>query len=195
MDQLPARAKIKDKITMRTNKKFKTLLTLSLLSLLSTGCMTLEEQFNPTAATISSEETNAAVQKRFQDSSSKSPSAVDSAIELAKKHAELSEEMSALKQDYSQLTAENEQMKSHIAVLEPDLKQTKTELEQANSLLINMRIELNGWKSNILGFRDEMRNADTAQLQALVKILEAMGGESTMETADEQDYGAASESN
>ena len=103
--------------------------------------------------------------------------------------------MSALKQDYSQLTTEKEQMKSHIAVLEPDLKQTKKELEQANALLINMRIELNGWKSNILGFRDEMRNADKAQLQALVKILEAMGGESTMETADEQDYSAASESN
>lgn len=174
---------------MRTNKKIKTLLALSLLSLLSTGCVTLEEQFNPTpaAATISPEEANAAVQKRFQDSASKSPSAVDSAIELAKKHAKLSEEMSALRQDYSQLTAENEQMKSHIAVLEPDLKQTNKELDQANDLLINMRIELNGWKSNILGFRNEMRNADKAQLQALIKILEAMGGESTMETADEQD--------
>ena len=40
-----------------------------------------------------------------------------------------------------------------------------------------MRIELNNWKSNILGFRDEMRNADNAQLDALVKILEVLGGQ------------------
>jgi hypothetical protein len=50
-----------------------------------------------------------------------------------------------------------------------------------------MRIELNEWKTNILGFRDEMRNADKAQLQALMKILEALGGEVTIETPDQQD--------
>lgn len=50
-----------------------------------------------------------------------------------------------------------------------------------------MKIELNGWKSNILGFRDEMRNADKAQLQALMRILEALGGETTTEETEEQD--------
>jgi 5-enolpyruvylshikimate-3-phosphate synthase len=36
---------------------------------------------------------------------------------------------------------------------------------------------LNNWKMNILGYRDEMRDAETAQLEALLKILKALGGE------------------
>ena len=176
---------------MQINKKNKTVLCLSLLTLLSTGCVTLEEPYNPTPVATSPADANIAVQNRFQDSASKSPSAVDSAIELAQKHSELSEKMSTLKQEYLKLIAENDQMKGHIAILEPDLKQTKKELEQANNLLLNMRIELNEWKTNILGFRNEMRNADKAQLQALMKILEALGGEVTIETPDQQDDSAS----
>lgn len=102
-----------------------TILCLSMITFLSTGCITLQEEPDPAQDTISTEQANTAVQKRFQDSAAKSPSAVDSAIELAKKHAKLSEEMAALQQEYANLTAENEQMKKHIDVLEPDLKQTK----------------------------------------------------------------------
>jgi chromosome segregation ATPase len=172
---------------MQANIKTKTILCLSLLTLLSTGCVTFDEPLTTTPGTISAEEANTAVQKRFQDSTPKSASAVDSAIELAQKHSELSEKMSNLKQEYVKLLAENDRMENHIAILEPDLKQTKKELEQANNLLLNMRIELNEWKTNILGFRDEMRNADKAQIQALIKIFEALGGEVTIETKDQQD--------
>ena len=55
--------------------------------------------------------------------------------------------------------------------------QTKKELTQANELLIEMRIELNNWKTNILGFRDEIRDTEKAQFEALLKILEVLGGE------------------
>jgi chromosome segregation ATPase len=176
-----------EKITMQTDKKLKTIVCLSLMTLLSTGCVTLDEPFNQRPATTSAQEANTAVQKRFRDSTSNNSSAVDSAIELAKKHSELSEEMSNLRQEYAKLIVENDRMKSNIVILEPDLKQTKKELEQANNVLLNMRLELNEWKTNILGFRDEMRNADKAQLQALMKILEALGGEVTIETPDQQD--------
>ena len=181
---------------MQTNKKIVTVLCLSLLTVLSTGCVTLEEPSTSASVATSRVDANHAVQKRFQDSDSKSPSAVDSAIELAKKHSALSNEMSTLKQEYVTIVAENEQMQKHIAILEPDLKQTKKELGQANDLLLNMRLELNEWQSNILGFRDEMRNADKAQLQALVKILEALGGETVNETPDQQNNGtSASQTN
>ena len=58
-----------------------------------------------------------------------------------------------------------------------ELEQAKKELAEANDLLIEMRIELNNWKSNIIGFRDEMRDADKYQLEALLKILKVLGGE------------------
>jgi hypothetical protein len=50
-----------------------------------------------------------------------------------------------------------------------------------------MRIELNNWKTNILGFRDEMRDADKTQLQALLRILKALGGEVNPEVSSRQD--------
>ena len=37
--------------------------------------------------------------------------------------------------------------------------------------------ELSNSKTDILGFRDELRDADKAQLEALLKILKALGGE------------------
>jgi hypothetical protein len=46
-----------------------------------------------------------------------------------------------------------------------------------------MRIELNNWKTSILGFRDEMRQADIAQLETLLKILKILGGEVTVQSA------------
>jgi hypothetical protein len=56
-------------------------------------------------------------------------------------------------------------------------------LSEANGLLIEMRVELNNWKSDILGFRDEMRNAETAQLETLLRILKVLGGQVTTESA------------
>jgi hypothetical protein len=50
-----------------------------------------------------------------------------------------------------------------------------------------MRIELNNWKTNIIGFRDEMRDADKTQLQALLRILKALGGEVSPEVSRQQD--------
>jgi hypothetical protein len=60
--------------------------------------------------------------------------------------------------------------------LEARLKQTQKELSEANDLLIEMLSELNTWKSNILGFRGEMRDAAKVQLEALLKVLEILGG-------------------
>ena len=42
---------------------------------------------------------------------------------------------------------------------------------------LEMHVELNQWKADVLGFRDEMRKAEAAQLQALGKILRILGAE------------------
>lgn len=123
---------------------------------------------------------------RFQDQTvvvaGPSASAVQSALELSAKYAKLIEETAALKADNQKLTEENQKLKNNLAPCEKDLTQTNKELGEANDLLIEMRIEMNNWKTNILGFRDEMRNAENAQLDALVKILEVLGGQTKAET-------------
>ena len=70
-----------------------------------------------------------------------------------------------------------------LVTLEPKLQQTQKELAEANDLLIEMRIELNNWKTDILGFRAEMRDAEKTQLEALLKILNVLGGEVKPESA------------
>lgn len=120
--------------------------------------------------------------ENFQEPSSKTPNAVQSAIELSQKVAQLSEQLTALRQEKAALTAENEQSKVRLNELEPELQQTQKELSEANDLLIEMRLELNNWKEDVLGFRAEMREADQAQLEALLKILQLLGGEITPDT-------------
>jgi chromosome segregation ATPase len=164
---------------MKANIKILSFLILAACTLLVTGCRALQEPaqaiFNPEPARTRS---NAAMSaKRFTDTAPKGQSAVDSAITLAKKHAELSEKTAVLQQKNHELVANNQQLKDRIAALEPELNQANKELAEANDLLIEMRIELNNWKTNILGFRDEMRDADKTQLQALLRILKVLGGE------------------
>ena len=120
---------------------------------------------------------NDQVAKRFQESTPQSPSAVESAIELSEKYARLSEEAATLRQQNQEISAQNQQLRTQAAALDGQLQQAQKELAQANDLLIEMRIELNNWKTDILGFRDEMRNAETAQLETLFKILKVLGGQ------------------
>ncbi len=43
----------------------------------------------------------------------------------------------------------------------------------------HMQVELVKWKSDVLGFRDEMRKAQSVQLQALTRIMKILGAEMT----------------
>lgn len=117
------------------------------------------------------------VEKRFTESAVQGPTAVESAIELSEKYAQVSEETALLRQKNQELIATNLQLKDQLAAMDAQLQQAQKELNQANDLLIEMRIELNNWKTDILGFRGEIRNAEKAQLEALLKILEILGGE------------------
>ena len=136
-----------------------------------TGCTVPPTSANKPVATSPTTPEN------FQESSSSTPNAVQSAIGLSQRVAELSEQLTALREDKRSLTTENARYKTQIAELEPKLQQAQKELGEANDLLMEMRLELNNWQDNILGFQSEMRDADQAQLDALLKILQLLGGE------------------
>ena len=137
---------------------------------------------------------NASVAQRFQESAPQNPSVVQSAMELSKKHAKLSEEAAVLRQQNKDFNVQNQQLKKQVDALEAQLQQTQKELTEANDLLITMRVELNNWKVNILGFRDEMRDAETAQLEALFKILTVLGGQVGSNSAEDKNTSSAIES-
>ena len=120
---------------------------------------------------------NDLVAMRFQESAPQNPTAVESAIKLSEKYAVLSEKTAALRQENEGVVARNKQLEAQAVDLDGQLQQTQKELAEANDLLIEMRIELNNWKIDILGFRDEMRNAETAQLETLFRILKVLGGQ------------------
>ncbi|MHC4122674.1 MAG: hypothetical protein ACYSSI_03800 [Planctomycetota bacterium] len=162
---------------MKTNKKIHLFLILSILTLMLAGCPALQEPVEVILKPDSTQQQSNAISNRFQDTAPKGQTAVESAVELSKKNTELFEQMTVLRQENQELTVENRRLKDRITVLEPELKQAKKELNEANDLLIEMRIELNNWKTDILGFRNEIRDADKAQLEALLKILEVLGGE------------------
>jgi chromosome segregation ATPase len=86
-------------------------------------------------------------------------------------------------QQNEEYAAKNRQLNEQVVSLETQLRQAQKELAEANGLLIDMRVELNNWKNDILGFRDEMRQAETAQLETLLRILKVLGGQVATESA------------
>ncbi len=158
-----------------------TLAAVSGLPLAFCGCNPPQRPVHPMATEAQtdapSRAAGASSAKRFQDTPLEGRTAVESAIELSEKYARLSDQTIALREENQRLTTDNEALLQQIATLEAKLMQTQKELGEANELLIEMLTELNNWKTNILGFRGEMRDAARAQLEALLKVLEILGGE------------------
>lgn len=171
---------------MRIDRKI-TILPIILFSvLLLSGCLSDQQAMDVNAQPDYLETRQGdSMAKRFQESAIQNPTALESAIELSEKYARLSEESVLIRQQNQEFVARNQQLQNQVVSLEAQLQQTQKELTQANDLLIEMRVELNNWKTNILGFRDEMRNAETAQLEALLKILKVLGGQLATESAKE----------
>ncbi|MHC4213655.1 MAG: DUF3450 family protein [Planctomycetota bacterium] len=162
---------------------YKIALCLLTLSLLSSGCSAPQTPVGYSHMTgFEPRYQNSTVPKRFEEPSSKK-SNVKSIIELSEKYAKLSKETASLKQNNQQLGSENENLKENIITLETKLTKANTELKQANELLMEMVVELNNWKANIIGFREEIRAAEITQLKALLDILKALGGQVDSESA------------
>lgn len=145
------------------------------------GCAEMGQSFGTASGPVDAGQKDSVAAKRFQDTNPDGRTAVESAIELSKKYATLSDEVGQLKLEKQTFTNENAQLKERAELLQLELNQAKKELTEANDLLIEMRIELNNWKADVIGFRDEMRQADKAQLETLIKILKVLGGETKTE--------------
>jgi chromosome segregation ATPase len=119
---------------------------------------------------------SAALERRFTDGSSTSD-AVQSALQWSEKYQQLSETANQIREKNMQLFEENTKLKKEVEDLQRRLAKTQKELEEANEFLQKMHVELNEWKADVLGFREELRKAQAAQLQALGKILRILGAE------------------
>jgi septal ring factor EnvC (AmiA/AmiB activator) len=115
---------------------------------------------------------------------SQKTSAVDSAIELSDRYAKLSDEASALRMQNQNLESENQRLKADLKTTQDRLEKAQKELNEVNDMLVQMRVELNNWKTDVLGFRGEMRDAEKAQLEALIKILKMLGAEIKTDSSD-----------
>lgn len=167
----------------KMNTLYKIALCMLPVALISSGCSIPQTPVAYTHMTgFEPRYQNSSVAKRFEDSSSEK-SSVKSIIELSEKYAKLSKDTASLRQNNQQLTDENEKLKENVITLEEKLTKANTELTQANQLLMEMVVELNNWKANIIGFRDEIRVAETTQLKALFDILKALGGQVGSESA------------
>ncbi len=115
---------------------------------------------------------------------------IESAVELSDEYAQLRVKAADLLEKNMALTGENEQLQREIEVVQAKLKEAEAELREANALLVDMVGELNEWKASVMGFRNEMRQAATAQLEALLKVLESLGVDTAL--GDLQPGGLAS---
>jgi chromosome segregation ATPase len=179
--------KYKESKKMNTTKKFLNYtIPLLLLSILA-GCqttpqiITTPQKIEPQTATKPQQ-----AAQRFTENENEKPTVVKSAMELSEKYANLSEQYLKLKEDNLKLSQKNKELTTQISQASLKLTQAQKELFEANQLLLEMRVELNNWKTSVLGFRDEIRQAETEQLKALVKILTILGGQNSDQQIVEQ---------
>jgi hypothetical protein len=118
---------------------------------------------------------------KYDAGTNESLTSVESSLILSEKYASLAVESEKLRQENKKLIDENVDLSKKLAALQAEFDQTSKELKDANAMLIDMRVEINNWKNNVLGFRDEMRASQKAQLEALLQVMKLLGGESQKE--------------
>ena len=126
---------------------------------------------------------SAASPKRFEKPASSGANAIEAAVEMSEKYAKLSAEATELKQKNEGLQQQNLEMQTKLQQSQTELERAQKELKEANDLIMETKVELNNWKADVLGFREEMRQADIAQLQTLQKVVELLGGEVPQQVA------------
>lgn len=152
--------------------------------LLLTGCRVIEERViydtsdpPPAAAPSPAARPNTEIiERRFVDPDTRND-AVQSAVTWAKKYENVVEQNTELREKNNALFVENTELNRQLETAKADLERTRNELNEANEFLQEMHAELNKWKADVLGFRDEMRQAQKAQLEALSRILLILGAE------------------
>ena len=117
------------------------------------------------------------MQKRFDPTIQDDGDLEQGELRWAHRYEELSVGNNALRETNHELTLENDQLKQKIKMLESELEQTQKDMTEANEFLGQMHLELNKWKKDVLGFRQEIRLTQQVQIEALGKILRVLGAE------------------
>jgi len=106
-----------------------------------------------------------------------SETAVESALIWAEKYDKAIEKLIKAQREWRQLDETSRLQRAELQSAKQQLKQAQKELSDANAMLIEMQAEMEKWKADVLGFRDEMRKAQETQLIALRMVLKLLGGE------------------
>jgi DNA repair exonuclease SbcCD ATPase subunit len=178
-----------EKSKMRSNKIIILAILFSPVFLLA-GCSSSQQPADLAVEDVPVERPqDDSIAKRFHEPDPEGPTVVESAMKLSGEYARLTQEAAELRRQNEDFIAKNRQLNDQAVSVDAQLKQTQKELAEANSLLIEMRVELNNWKTDILGFRNEMRDAETAQLETLLRILKVLGGQVPSESAKAEKMG------
>ncbi len=108
---------------------------------------------------------------------SEGPSPVEQALELSRQLKKAQEDLDRVRQENEDLAGQNTKLASQAAQATTELDQAQRELADANDMLREMKVELSNWKANVMGFREEMRTAQVAQIDGLRRILKLLGAD------------------
>ena len=120
---------------------------------------------------------NESIERRFTETETESTDAVQSALMWSQRYEDLLAKTEKLRETKNTLSVENIDLTYKLTETKAELDRTKAELAEANNFLHEMQMELTKWKSDVLGFRDEMRKAQATQLEALQRVLRILGAE------------------
>jgi chromosome segregation ATPase len=141
------------------------------------------EQPQPEVSAVTARQDDASLEQRFSDSQEGSSNQMITV--WSQRYEELSKQYEYLRKEHVAAVEQNNRLQQETTVMKMELEQTRKELQQSNALLQDAHVELSKWKADVLGFREEMRQAQTAQLLALSKVLRILGAES-IETQTQQ---------
>lgn len=116
--------------------------------------------------------------------------AIEQAIQWSQLYADALQKLAGRESVIADLRKEKAQVEGERDALSRRVKQAEAELADANDLLVKMDANLEEWRKSVLGFREEMRISEAAQMEALQKILSLLGAEVT-EDADKDEKGDA----
>jgi len=152
-------------------------ISLCLLLLAAAGCQ--QDQIIPISmesAPMTVKQDAGSLEQRFSDSGKVDP--VTTITMWAQRYEELSKQTEQLRKENARLLEENNRLQQDFVKMKLEQEQTRKDVERSNALLQEAHVELSKWKSDVLGFREEMRQAQTAQMQALSRVLRILGAES-----------------
>jgi len=100
----------------------------------------------------------------------------------------LTERLESAELENEQLTRTVDKLESELAEKDERMLQLSEDLDEGKTELQKLQEAVEKWKLDVLGFRDEMREAEQAQiktLKAILVLLEKLEGETTLELGPE----------